>query len=116
VGEEAWCTGACERKTGETRDDVGQRVFMAARRCGGEEKGRGSGLVPRVCRRRSGEGGAEMWCRMSRHGMGEAAPGRSDSGGRAVNRGGGGVSDAGAAADRWGASTRGLGGSGWVRE
>jgi hypothetical protein len=61
----------------------------------------------------------------SQHGTGTGAPCRSDSGGRhtsrghgrrAANRGGGGASDAGPAADRWGATTRGPGGSGWVRE
>jgi hypothetical protein len=41
VGEEAQCTGAGKRKTGETRDGVGRRPFMAARRRGREGKGQG---------------------------------------------------------------------------
>jgi hypothetical protein len=86
VGEEARCTGAGKRKTGETRDGVGRRPFMAARQCGREGKGQGgSGSVPRGGGRRSGEGGAEVWHRVSRHGTGAAA-----LGGRTVNRGSGG--------------------------
>jgi hypothetical protein len=91
----------------------------------GRKRAGGSGLVPHGGKRRSGEGGARVRCCLSRHGTGAVAPGRSDSGrrctshgrgGRAVNRGGGGASDAGATADRWGVMTRGPGGGGWVRE
>jgi hypothetical protein len=41
VGEEAQCTSAGERKMGETRDGVGRRLFMAARRRGPGGKGQG---------------------------------------------------------------------------
>jgi hypothetical protein len=71
---------------------------------GGEEKGRGSGLVMRG----AGEGArGEVRRCIDWHGMGAVAPGPSNNGGRrtprgrrgrAANRGGGG----GAAADMWG--------------
>jgi hypothetical protein len=43
VGEEARCTGACERKTTKRGTTSGDAFLW---RFGGEEKGRGSGLVP----------------------------------------------------------------------
>jgi hypothetical protein len=78
-------------------------------------------LVPRGGRRRSGEGGAGVWCLVSRHGMARARrlrAARTVAGGarhtgcgvRAANRGGGDASDAGASANRWGATMRGAGG------
>jgi hypothetical protein len=62
VGEEAWCTGAGERKAGEMRDGIRRCLFMAVRagrkRVGGvqlvatwgqeqERRGRGRGATPR---------------------------------------------------------------------
>jgi hypothetical protein len=77
----------------------------------GRKRAGGFGLVPRGGKRRSGEGGARVRCRLSWHSTGVAALGCSNSGGWrtsrgrvvcAVNRGGGVVSDAGTVADRWG--------------
>jgi hypothetical protein len=68
-------------------------------------------------------GGGAAW---GSHGMGAAALGRSDSGRRRTSRGVRwarceqgrtvGRDDVSATADKWGATTRGPGGSGWVRE
>jgi hypothetical protein len=57
VGEEARCTGMDEKKKGETRDGVGRRLLWRLGGASREEKGKGSGSVPRGGRRRRGEGG-----------------------------------------------------------
>jgi hypothetical protein len=71
VGEEAWCTGACERKNGEMRDGVGPRLFMAVRRRDREEKGRGVRLGVAWGQERSGEGGVGVRARRTRASRGD---------------------------------------------
>jgi hypothetical protein len=107
-GEEARCTDGGEWKTVK-RGVASVTPFYGG--AGGEEKGRGSGSVPRGGRRRSGEGRGGVRCHVGWHGMGAVDLGRSDSGrrrmlrgrgGRAMNRGGGRVvNDVGTTADMW---------------
>jgi hypothetical protein len=91
-----------------------------------EGKRRGGGRLGATWgRERSGEGGDGVWCCVSWHGMGAVAPGRSDSSRRRTSRGRGGrvrtgeaagTRNAGTMADKWGVTTEGPVGSGWVRE
>jgi hypothetical protein len=97
---------------------VGQWPTLYRSGKGREEGGR---LGATWGQERSGEGGARVWHRVSRHGMGAEALGHSDSGGRHTSRGHGrharigeatGARNTGASADKWSATTRGLVGRG----
>jgi hypothetical protein len=94
VGEEARCTGVDERKKGEMRDGVGQRLLWRLSGAGGEEKGRGVrlGAAWGQEKERRGGGGLASWTSTD-----TAAPVRFDSGvwrmphgcdGRGCDRGG----------------------------
>jgi hypothetical protein len=97
VGEEARCTDACERKTTKRGTASGVAfLWWFSGAAGRKWVGEGVRLGATWGQKRSREGGARVRRRVSRHGTGAVAPGRSDSSGRHTSRG--------------------PGDSGWVRE
>jgi hypothetical protein len=87
TGEAATCSGTGQR-SGEENGTAAD-TFERARARGdeGKRRGRGGRVGAAWGQDRSGEGGAEVWCRVSRHDTSAAAPGHSDSGGWRTSRG-----------------------------
>jgi hypothetical protein len=87
--EVATCSGL-GRRSGEERR-AGRRLALLNALGRGVTREKGGGRVGATWGPdKSREGGTGVWRRVSRHGTGAAASGRSDSGGRGCDRGGGG--------------------------